>query len=58
MTWIEYFHTGIFLIFGIYLIRKCGFQTDAFFLYFSAFKTTVLKYFIMKPCYRKVEEGT
>ena len=35
----EYFHMGIFVISRVYLIRKYGSQTQAFFLYFIDFST-------------------
>ena len=38
----EYFHLGIFVIPWVYLIRKYGSQTQAFFFAFHRFFDTVL----------------
>ena len=35
--WIKYFHMGIFVILGVYLIKKYGCQTQAFFSVFQCF---------------------
>ena len=36
-TWIEYFHIGIFVILGVYAIKKYGCQTQNFFSVFQCF---------------------
>ena len=36
-TWIKYFHMGIFVILGVYLIKKYGCQSKAFFSVFQCF---------------------